>query len=83
MAKSKEQEEFLAIAKDMAEGRKKPFSFTRKDMYGKEKTYSYAGDIWYSDISLHCKRYSTRDKRDRCYNAVHDYLKKKNYHIHS
>jgi len=80
---NREEDEFLRMAQDMEEGRTEPLSFTRKDMYGKEKKYSFAGDIWYSDICLRCKRYTTYNKRSRCYDFIHDYLKKKNFYIHS
>ena len=49
---SKEQDEFLGIAKDMATDRR-PFSFTRKDMYGVEKKHSYAESHYESKLDAY------------------------------
>jgi len=79
----KEEEEFLKIAESISEGRKRPFSFTRKDMYGNEKTYSYEGDVFYSWIWQEIKHYTTVSKRTRAYDYVLKYLKNHNFQIHS
>ena len=79
----KSEKEFLKIAKDMEEGYCDPYTIHRKDMYGKEKEYSYTGDIWYSCVWNHVKHFTTPSKRDRAYDYVYSYLVRKGFNIHS
>lgn len=78
----KEETEFLKIAEDISQGRT-PYDIVRTDNNGNKKTYSYSGDIWYSEISQWTKHFTTYEKRSRAYDYVYNYLKEHKFNVHS
>jgi len=80
---TEEEKEFLEIAKDIAEGRKNPYTREWRDMFGKERVKRYQGNVFYSNIAQRTKHYTTSAKRDRAYDFVYDYLIEHGYNVHS